>query len=112
MIADHSLAGNDGFNFLLGLQQAYPDIKLCVLGTRLSRSEANQLTMAGILHFEKPVLLENVCKSIKLPPPAVKKKAPQRGEGLLGLSDEAEQADPQRRKGFAKLFGRTNEEEA
>lgn len=90
VIADHMLAGSDGFNFVLGLQQAFPNLQVCVLAQELTRSEANQMTMSGIRYFKKPVLLENVLKTIRAAPPVVAKKVTKRAkaEGLLGQAGE------------------------
>lgn len=99
VIADHRMAG-DGFAFILGLQHAFPDVKVCVLSQEISRSDVNQLNEAGILYFRKPVLLETVVKQIRIPPP-VKKPAPaepKREEGLLA------QAEKKPKRGFTQLF--------
>ncbi len=105
VIADHMMEGEEGFNFVLGLQQAFPSVKVCVLTTDLTRSEANQLEMGNIPYFVKPILLDKVLKEMRIAPPVAKKAAPEvpttqkKGEGLLGLDPKKK-----KRKSFTKFF--------
>lgn len=101
VIADHMMAGQEGFDLILGLQHTFPEVQLIVLSSGMTRSEANQLNMAGIPYFQKPVMLESIVKGIRIPPPVRPKPTEVRPEGLLAN-------DPATRSGFfSKLFGRS-----
>ena len=104
VITDHRMGGEDGFSFVLGLQQAFPQIKVCVLSQELTRSDINQLEGAGILHYRKPVLLEKIVREIRIPPPTktdsgASTKADD-AEGLLGKAGKS------KRRGLFGLFSK------
>lgn len=89
VIADHKMEAN-GFSFVLGAQQAYPRLRVCVLSQDISRSDVNQLESAGVTFYRKPVLLEKVVKEVRVPPPVRPNPAPLPGSqtksGLLATA--------------------------